>query len=59
MLYQKQENTLIEFFVQAENSGCREKEDAPLFIDKEYLPQEIIDLVEAMIRGEKGHKVAL
>ena len=59
MLYQKQENTLIEFFVQAESSGYREKEDGPLFIDKEYLPQEIIDLVEAMIRGEKGHEVAL
>jgi len=56
MLHIKQDK-LVDFFEQAEMNGYREKEDGPLFIDKKYLPQEITDLVEAMIRGEAGCEV--
>ena len=54
MLYNEQESTLTDFFAQADVNGHRENEDGPVFIDRKYLPQEIVDLVEAMIRGEAG-----
>jgi len=57
MLHIKQDTKLIDFIAQAEMNGYKEKEDGPLFIDKKNLPQEIIDLAEAMIRGDAGYKV--
>ena len=56
MLYKKLDNTLIDFFAHAERYGYRENENGPLVLYKEYIPQEIIDLAEAMIREKENKK---
>ena len=58
MLYKTPANTLLDFLTYSDMDGYRKKEKGPLFIDKEYLPQEIIDLAEAMIRGEESGQAA-
>ena len=58
MLNKTMENSMIDFYAKAEMNGYREDENGPLFIYKEYLPQKIIDLAEAMIREKKRYAVA-
>ena len=57
MLYEKKDKTPIYFYAQTDMKSYWEKDDGSLFINKEYLPQKIINQVEAMIRGEVGYEV--